>query len=445
MDKITKYLRQRKIDRAEERFRKFNSYYQGKGWIYMAVEDLDNIPATIHGKAEGNLETAARILNLTHAYWEQYQEHYGSEGASRGQDLNQKCYDLLCEKLGLWSEWTLVSLKSLCRWNIGSTERTMIVDRIIAWIKEMNKISNASLVEDVILCCFRNDDHSDSVKALVHLYALYEERDSLSPMTLNHRDSWPRFLFNLHLARQEWEAETVVTKYLALTTNFSLRNGAKICAYQGEVQIKQGQLVHGEATLQKGMESKDKCGGHFSCCEQLLSFYLQQERWNDAERVGLYLIEKNISRSRSYHSKATQKATRVIRMNRWRTFDWIDAQVYNLHELYNNKRQLAMAYVNLKRYNEAQKLLEELMENKMHTENPILVASKELLVTVYIESGKFDEAEKIQEKIIEEITEKFGYDSDKLIPELERLADIYQKNNHLGKRHHVKLRLLRYR
>ncbi|KAF9524595.1 hypothetical protein CPB83DRAFT_860956 [Crepidotus variabilis] len=187
--------------------------------------------------------------------------------------------------------------------------------------------------------------------------------------------------------------------------------------------------------------------GYLSCNERLMDLYIQQKRWNDAEKLGLLLISGGGSAlSRITAFKVRQKAVRVIRINRWRRFAWDDdAKVYFLHQLYNSARQLAMVYVELKQYHKAQQLLEELLEEKMHGENPILVASKELLVTVYMESKEWEQGEKIQERIVQEMTERFGYDSEKLIPELNRLVNIYHQNNHLGKRHRVKLRLLRYR
>lgn len=90
-------------------------------------------------------------------------------------------------------------------------------------------------------------------------------------------------------------------------------------------------------------------------------------------------------------------------------------------------------------------VVEELMYRKMHKENPILLASKELLFDLFCALGKPEEAGKRQQEIVKAKTNSFGYDSKKLIPDLERLADIYQNRNQLGKRHHVKIRLLRYR
>ncbi|KAF9524598.1 hypothetical protein CPB83DRAFT_860965 [Crepidotus variabilis] len=99
----------------------------------------------------------------------------------------------------------------------------------------------------------------------------------------------------------------------------------------------------------------------------------------------------------------------------------------------------------MKQYWKAQQLLEESTDNKMHAQNPIFLASEKLLVDVYIGLGEGDKAEKMQESVVEAMTKSCGYDSEKLIPELEHLANIYQKSNQLGKRHRVKLRLLRYR
>ncbi|KAF9524590.1 hypothetical protein CPB83DRAFT_909795 [Crepidotus variabilis] len=415
----------------------------------MTIEELDNIPAIIEGKAEDEMETAARMMILADAYWKHYEGHDGSEGASRGQNLSQRCYEIIYENLGRWSWSTQWSLMKLCHWNISKTERTKIVDRVIALIGQLNEITDVHFVEDVILCCFRNDDYNDGVKALIQLYGGLKKGPYQGP--------WLRLLFSLHLEREEWdEAEALVARYPALTTYISKRTEANVCAYQGEMQIKRGQLADGEATLQKGVEAKWNqydFEGHFSCCGHLLHLYLQQERWKDAEIVGLDLIKaKEFQMSNGYWpfswDDAATKANRVITINRWRTLEsWAgqNTQVYFLQELYSTKRQVAVAYAKLERYDEAQQLLEELTENKMHEENPILLASKELLVDLYIKLGKLDDAEKRQEEIIAAKSKSFGYDSDKIIPDLEKLVDIYQKNNHLGKRHHVKLRLLRYR
>ncbi|KAF9524586.1 hypothetical protein CPB83DRAFT_860939 [Crepidotus variabilis] len=468
MNKITGYLRQRRIDRAEERLERFQEAYRDEPWGKMTLEELDNIPSTLPGKPEDKMETAVRMLRLADVYWARYKQHYGSEGENRGQELHQRCYELLCENLGQWSWETQECLKELCRWDIGSSERRIIVDRTLAKVKTLGNSGfyASGLHCDVpfylILCCLRNNDYSDRVKALLQLYRAHKVKKS----TLFYPVL--KLLFALHLARQEWnEAEALVAKYPALTTAVRMPqwDKAQIYAYRGELQIERGQLVDGEATLQKGIEpqwEQHDFKVYISCCEQLVNLYLQQERWNDAESLGIHLIEakeSRISHTLAIFDRwnlATKKAPRVIKMNRWRTLNmesdyWIgidikiDQDVYFLHELYNNKRQLAIAYVKLKRYNEAQQLLEELMENKMHEENPILLASKALLVGLFTELGKFDEAEKRQEEIIAAKSSSFGYDSEKLIPDLERLADIYQKNNHLGKRHQVKIRLLRYR
>ncbi|KAF9524591.1 hypothetical protein CPB83DRAFT_946583 [Crepidotus variabilis] len=434
-----------------------------KSWKQKTLEELDKIPTAISdGKPKDEMEIAAQMLSLADAYWEQYKEHYGSEGPSRGQDLNQSCYELLWENLGQWSSSTQDCLRKLCRWDIENTERTIIVDRFLTQVEQkQNQWNYPALVYDLLLCCCRNDDYSDRVKALFQLYKVYLEKDHI----LSYRQSkWPKLLGSLYVARQEWDkAETLAAQYPALTTHHIDCTEAKEYAYQGEIQMKRGYLVDGELTLRKGMEAELMIGdatwksdGHFLCCEHLLNCYLQQGRWNDAERLGLHLIqakEKYISDTRelsrdaaSHWDNVTQKAARVIRMSRWRALEWgTDAHVYFLHELYNNKLQLATAYMNMKRYNGANYLLEELMENKMHKENPILLTSRELLVNLLLKLGELDAAEKKQEEIIEAKSNSFGYDSDKLIPDLEKLVDICQRNKHLGKRHHVKLRLLRYR
>ncbi|KAF9524604.1 hypothetical protein CPB83DRAFT_909805 [Crepidotus variabilis] len=473
MNKFTEYLRQRKIDDAVRRFRRFHIKYEQKYWYQKTLEELDNIPSIRPGKAQDEMETAARMMLLADAYWALYCEHYESGGASRGQKLQLQAYDILWENLDPGSACSRTSPETWCRWDLNPTERRKMLDRCITFVeysRQQNWPSGIPLVpdmlEEVVLCSLRNGDYSDDVKALQLMWVNRSFQDSFEK---DYVLSCTSRTICIHLERQEWdEAETVITRYLK--SHRDMYAEVKAYANLGEVQIRRRQPVKGEATLRKGMafdrDDSDLWSGYLLCREQLMGLYMQQKRWNEAKEIGLALLrarEDQISgklepmlwEKRDWN-KATQKAARVIEMNRWRAVERnkfvlsqdeasIDSKVYYLHMLYNNKRQLAVVHMQLKQYNEAQQLLEGLMEDKMHMENPILVASKEHLVTLFIESGQPSEAEKRQEKTIEEMTERFGYDSKKLIPNLERLADIYQENNHLGMRHHVKVRLLRYR
>ncbi|KAF9524600.1 hypothetical protein CPB83DRAFT_860967 [Crepidotus variabilis] len=169
MNKLTKYLRDRKVQEAEVRFIHFGEVYLSKGWYTKTLDELDVIPATVVVKAEDPMETAVRMMRLENIYWELYCEHYGSEGTNRGQELHQQAYTLICEKLGPWSFQTKNSLIYLSRWDIASpklartlAERLRLVD--MAQRSEIYYRSDYMLREKVALCCLRNQDYSDTVK-----------------------------------------------------------------------------------------------------------------------------------------------------------------------------------------------------------------------------------------------------------------------------------------
>ncbi|KAF9524608.1 hypothetical protein CPB83DRAFT_860977 [Crepidotus variabilis] len=495
------------------------------------------------------MKIATQMLRLADAYWGHYRQHYGSEGVNRGQGLQKRAYDLLCAGLGPWSVHTKEALRRLCRWDINGAERRSILDSILSHMKRQNgayEDLDAGMAQDIVLCCLRNGDYNDNVKAL-QLLRMGSISSTIKPY------SFESMLFAIHRGRQEWnKAEEVVEKALKQDLPDDVR--AEMYANIGVVQVRQGRLVDGEASLRKGMKmatGRDLGMKYLICRDRLMELYMQQERWTDAERIGRRLIRIREHQCFNHFDSGA----RIIEMSWWRAVEWrtpvpdkevrwsLEKSVYYLHALYNTKRQLGVIYLHQKRYDKAQEVLEELMENKMHRKNLTLMASKELLLTVYVdsgqweiaekfqekvidemvrehgqdsyslipaldklasirelavtfyikagqlngaekfqerfiqmmkerfeedsgkfipaldklasirellvsfylESGKLDTAEKKQEQIIEEMTERFGYDSEKLILELEKLVDICQRNNHFGKRHDIKVRLLRYR
>ncbi|KAF9524601.1 hypothetical protein CPB83DRAFT_886153 [Crepidotus variabilis] len=511
--KILNYLiYNRGIKNAELRFERY--YVSGRNSFRgKSIEELDNIPTTMEGKVQDNLETVVRMLMLADAYWDLYRQHYGSEGASRGQELQHQAYFLLCRELGPWSSRTIMALEYLSRWEFSPTERGRILNSVLVHcdlkkLKPKDPVLYTGLLENMVWWCLRTDDYGDYTKALELLYM-----DMRSLVKRNQTVIAPKWsdsrLFAIHAGRQEWdEAENLAKQYLK--QSFADEQ-AVVYANLGEAQIRLGKLEDAEEALREGMAVEKgfyPWTGYLLCCEQLLDLYLQQGNWNSAEVIGLQVINiredhllKEFGQQLQFRShptkdwdQATQKAARVIKMNWWTAVGWgDDEKVCFLHGLYNDKRQLALVYMQQKRYDEAEQLLKELMKGKMHRKNPVLIATKKLLTAVYIESGQLEEAEKLQEKIIEEMTtdyghssdnlipalnklasireiavnfylkskqldqaenmqekivqemtKRFGYDSEELIPALEKLADICQRNEHLGKRHHVKLRLLRY-
>ncbi|KAF9524611.1 hypothetical protein CPB83DRAFT_909810 [Crepidotus variabilis] len=460
---LNMYLRRLERKKPEARFAKiYYSTFQTLGQRANTLEELDSVSVAKDNDSKDDVEIAARMMRLADRYWERYCEHYGSEGTNQGQELQWQAYNILCQKLGPWHYHTKRALWHVCRWDISVVEQREILDKVVAHMEEHNQAYyqfNSSLMEAVVLCCLRNEDYSDNAKTL---QLMLSRTRGLGSSTLKKFYDVYRMLFAIYLGRQEWDEAEDLIKEIRKSWQANPQQG-ECHAMTAEIRLRQGKLVEAEEELLTGVTLEadgHMLDGYFSCRERLMEFYLQQEKWILAEDLGRHLVqvredqisEKVRPRSKSSQdleinwAKATQKAARVINMNRWRIFEWLENQeVYYLHALYNNKRQLAFVNKQLKRYNKAQVLLEELMDGKMHRENPILVASKELLVTLFIESGQFDEAEKKQEQIVEEMSETFGYDSKKLITELERLAYIYQMSKHLGKRHHVKLRLLRYR
>ncbi|KAF9524609.1 hypothetical protein CPB83DRAFT_886157 [Crepidotus variabilis] len=145
-------------------------------------------------------------------------------------------------------------------------------------------------------------------------------------------------------------------------------------------------------------ESGPDTGGNVAKAEAILLNGTLEKA--DAERRLLLAIEarekgiKGTMLDQKTWTKASTRAGRIVKIGKGRAKESADnLALAILFALYNNKHQLASVYTKLERFDEAQQILEHLMEVGIHQQNPILVASRELLVTVYLNLGKFEEAE----------------------------------------------------
>ncbi|KAF9524435.1 hypothetical protein CPB83DRAFT_861361 [Crepidotus variabilis] len=443
-----------------------NSYrmFALREWNKRTIEELDKISSTFDAKDDIGMRLAARLQVLSEAYYERYhEEHYGSEAVGRGQELQQRAYDLLRQGLGPWHIHTVNSLKRLCRWNIDAARRREVLKEAIPYARshisrnhfKQGDLEKLNAMDSLVICCLRNKDYGEDVKALQMILV---EKHSGRRQEMR--------VVNIYMGQRNWSAAADVASKL-ITDLENLCNDpnfiAECRAMLGEAQLMQGRRSQGETTLLAGMQIEQNSWKGIRilpCWENLIELYIKQARWKQAEELLLPLINaKTNDKGKRMRilgedlthvswSRIDEMVGLIVGMDRWRAEEsGRNMAVYHLLGLYKNKLQLALVYRQQRRLLEARQQLEALAELGLHKENRILEDTKELLVAIHLEMGNLDEAERIQEDIVKVIDEIFQPQEEnvRIVPALQRLSDVYRRNNHWRKRHDVQMRLLKYR
>ncbi|KAF9524438.1 hypothetical protein CPB83DRAFT_897946 [Crepidotus variabilis] len=466
MKVVPQFISKRFIEKNAELFQQYFAQFSDPSWHTKTIEDLDSIAATLDVPRhnDGDMERAAKMQALSRGYWMNYQRHLGSEGPGRGQEFQERCYDILYKRLGPWNRYTVGAMEGLCRWDIDSDRRAKLVEECISRtdVLKHKGLIGSDVIKDLVRCCLRNGDYEvENVKTLSNLLIIvYEEEygEESDPVLLEER-----ILLDILIGRKDLQEAVKLAWKLILAWGQKLGahfEGSDCRARLAEVKMLQGKLDEAETTLHA---AKKVSSGWESlpCCDQVIKLYLEQQRWNEAEKWLQATIETKQSMAgkeqqcrtfkfdRDVWDVARQMAPRVREISIWRGEEQGDIAraVYLLHGLYANEHQLATIYVEQKRFEDARQQLEKLVEHNFHLANPVLMANKNLLVSIYLELGLLDDAERMQEIVVRDMDKIFASESENLeiIPALQKLSDIYRKNNHWGKRHDVQMRLLRFR
>ncbi|KAF9522377.1 hypothetical protein CPB83DRAFT_864563 [Crepidotus variabilis] len=431
----------------------------------LSIKDLNKIVRTLNTTHGNNLEEemrfAGQLLALSTVYYRHYRGLYKDEGTERGRELHERAYDLLYAGLGPRHSSTLSVLRTLCRWDLPHNRRRKLLSHSIAFVtKYFRENEGHSLIFQALLdCCLRNEDYGEDVKILRALLIKRCEDSSY--------DHWryQRMMLNIYMGEHNWKAaekfaSTLVAKWEKGYTIFS-SEGFEILTILGRAQIMQERAAEGEATLMRIAPNEKRLDSGEECCEELVELYMKQGRWEEVEKwLGhlIYTKESSIKNIAWYVRghlipaaawvKAIEMVPRIDEMSIWRARESDENMAtYCLFGIYKNKYHLALAYIHQKRHAEAQELLDAMVKANAHPGNPTLTASKKALVDLCIELGLLDEAERVQESLVLDIDKIFGadYENLRIVPALQRLSDIYRRNNHWCKRHDVQARLLRYR
>ncbi|KAF9524599.1 hypothetical protein CPB83DRAFT_860966 [Crepidotus variabilis] len=96
-----------------------------------------------------------------------------------------------------------------------------------------------------------------------------------------------RMLLAIHMGRQEWnEAETLIESHLESSQDNLMKSEAYLIL--ADIHIRQGKHADGEAVLHWAIKTVEDLWT--VCREQMMDLYIDQERWQDAEAIGLQLV-----------------------------------------------------------------------------------------------------------------------------------------------------------